>query len=186
MLGPRTPLVLLSLMGSTALACAALSAGPTQASRRSSSLYDLPWVFHDEADHPVRFADWSGTPLLVAPFYTSCQLRCPRTIDKLREVEATLARAGRPATILLVTLDPETDTPARLKAYKASRSLPASWHLLAGTRREAAELSRRFGVHPAYDDGHIDHEVRVAVVDARGHVVRVLAGWGFDDRAAMP
>lgn len=88
--------------------------------------------------------------------------------------------------IVLVTLDPEADTPERLKAFKAARNLPPTWHLLAGTRRETAQISRWFGVHPAYDDGHIDHEVRVGVVDARGHLVRVLAGWGFDERAAIP
>jgi hypothetical protein len=36
------------------------------------------------------------------------------------------------------------------------------------------------GVRATYDDEHIDHDVRIAVFDARGRLVRDFAGWDFD------
>jgi len=40
-------------------------------------------------------------------------------------------------------------------------------------------------VDPAYDTGHIDHEVRIAVLDGSGKMVRKFAGWSFDADEAV-
>lgn len=151
-----------------------------------SPLFSEPWRWTDERGQSVTFSKWAGAPLVVTMFFTSCKYRCPRTIDKLREIDAAFARDHRQAQFVLVTLDPRNDTPERLDAFKKAARLPAeSWHLLGGNEADTRALGRFLGIHPAYDDGHIDHEVRIDVIDAGGSVVRRLEGWNYDGDGAI-
>jgi protein SCO1/2 len=127
----------------------------------------------------VSLNDWRGAPVLVVPFYASCRVRCPMTIEKVRRVDAAYHARGQAASIVLVTLDPRSDTPARLARFKQSTNLPASWTLLRGELAATQALSRTLGVRATPDDAHIDHQVRVVVLDADGRIARNLEGWGF-------
>jgi protein SCO1 len=128
----------------------------------------------------VTLAQWRGVPLVVTAVFTSCTSRCPLTVEKVREVDAAFHRRGIPTQVLLVTLDPRTDDPGRLERFKEGRHLPEAWHFLRGSLDDTRELGRMLGVHAIYDDGHIDHDVRIAIFDASGRLVRDYAGWDFD------
>lgn len=156
------------------------------ASADDSSLFSRPWRWRDERDQVVALSKWAGAPLVVTMFFTSCKFRCPRTIDKLREIDAAFTRSHRQAQFVLVTLDPYHDTPDRLEAFKRTAHLPPdTWHLLSGDGADTRALSRLLTVHPAYDDEHINHEVRIGVFDAQGNPTRLLRGWGFDGEEAI-
>jgi cytochrome oxidase Cu insertion factor (SCO1/SenC/PrrC family) len=73
-----------------------------------------------------------------------------------------------------------------LKAYKATHHLRENWHLLRAPEHETAAIAHALGMRRLEDDTHIDHDVRIAVLDASGNLVRELSGWGFDDSAAFP
>jgi protein SCO1/2 len=152
----------------------------------SSPLFSEPWRWKDEQGQTVTFSRWAGAPLVVTMFFTSCKYRCPRTVDKLHEIEAAFARSHQRAQFVLVTLDPRSDTPQRLDAFKKAAHLPAeSWHLLSGDDADTRALGRFLAIHPAYDDGHVDHEVRIGIFDAEGNVVRRLEGWNYDGDEAI-
>jgi protein SCO1/2 len=82
---------------------------------------------------------------------------------------------------LLVTLDPATDTPERLARFKRANDLPENWHLLTGNDEDTKRLARTLAVNAMRDEGHIDHDVRIAVLDAEGRVVKSFGGWDFDE-----
>jgi len=167
---------------------AAAGAGGSGASRppEAVALFDRPWLWTDERGETVAFSRWRGTPAIVTMFYTSCTLRCPLTVAKLKSVEAAFARREVPVEIFLVTLDPRSDTPDRLLEFKRHNRLSGGeWHLLAGGESETRELGRVLGVRPSYGDPHIDHDVKVAVVDARGALLQTIDGWHFDEDAVV-
>jgi protein SCO1 len=175
-----------------ALSCAPVPAtgevsGATPVASPSSSLFREPWRWTDEHGELVRFSKWRGSPLVVSMFFRSCTERCPLTVEKLRRIEAAFAKKNRTAQFVLVTLDPKSDTPSRLLAFKEGEHLSeGSFHLLNGGDAETRALGRLLGVHPsAIDEAHIDHEVRIAVFDAKGILMRSFAGWGFDDADAV-
>jgi protein SCO1/2 len=153
----------------------------------SSSLFERPWQWTDEHGELVTFSKWKGAPLVVSMFYRSCTTRCPLTLQKLQRIEAAFDRQRRSAQFLLVTLDPHNDTPSRLLAFKEGEHLSAvSWHLLNGDDAETRALEQFLELHAsANDEGHIDHEVRIAVFDADGRRVRSFRGWGFEDDEAV-
>lgn len=171
--------------------CAASPSGraPELTRQAPSALFERVW--QDERGTPVTFDEWRGSPLIVTMFFRTCRSRCPVTIHKLVRVAGEFRKLGRGAHFVLVTLDPLQDTPALLATFKREQGLdPASFHLLSGELAQTRELARFLRVRAAYDDFHIDHEVRIAVFDARGTLVRNLQGWTFPDdepaRATSP
>jgi protein SCO1/2 len=148
--------------------------------RGGGGLFDMPWTWTDELGVEGRLSRWRGTPVVLSMVYASCTDRCPLTIDKLRRVDDSYRRRGRAIELVLVTLDPQNDTVARLRRFKEAQRLPARWHLLRGSLSDTRELGRLLHIRGAYDSGHVDHDVRIAVYDARGQLVRSFEGWDFD------
>jgi protein SCO1/2 len=139
-------------------------------------------LWRDEHDHGVSLSEWRGEPLVLSMIFRSCRARCPMTLHKLRRVEAAFQRQGRPVNFVLVTLDPQQDTPARLLSFEQGEGLnSASWHLLSGPVEQTRRLARFLRLHAAQDDFHIDHEVKTAIFDARGRLVLSVQGWSYDD-----
>jgi cytochrome oxidase Cu insertion factor (SCO1/SenC/PrrC family) len=170
--------LLLAAQGSTTLA-----APPVPAA--TEGLFARPWRWTTELGEARTFDAWRGQTLVVAPFYTSCQVRCPQTLRKLTGIAEAYRRAGRSATFVLVTLDPENDTAPRLRRFKERNGLPAAWHLLSGSAADTRGLSELLETRTAYDSSHIDHQVRIAVFDRGGHLARNLHGWDFDVAQAL-
>lgn len=150
------------------------------------SLFAQPWQWQDEHAKSVALDAWRGEPLVVAVAYTSCRVRCPLTVAKLRKVESAYAAAGKPAQFVLVTLDPANDSAARLAAYKRARKLPeANWHLLRGSLEQTRALLAYLNVRALDDGSHIDHDIKIFTFDGQGKLVRTFEGLGFDPAQAV-
>ncbi len=139
----------------------------------------------DENGQPIALERFRGAPVVFSAFFTSCTVRCPMTVEKLRDVDRAFQRSGPPVPIVILTLDPQTDTPERLGRYKRDHHLPDHWHFLWGALPATRKLARYLSVNPAYDDGHIDHDVEIAIFDANGRLAHGFQGWAFDADAAV-
>jgi protein SCO1/2 len=150
----------------------------------STSIFGLRGNWSDEHGQLQQFSHWQGRPLVLTMFYRSCQTRCPLTLSKLQRVASALKARNIQANFVLVTLDPRNDTPEHLAAFKSAHGLPEdSWHLLNGSDQQTRGLAHLLGLRVAYDEGHIDHDVKIWFFDAAGYPLRVYSGWGFDDDA---
>jgi protein SCO1/2 len=147
------------------------------------SIFTYPWTWTDELGQSVKFARWRGEPLVVSAIYTTCRSTCPRTIGKLKKLDAALRTAGQVSQFLIVTLDPSTDTPEELRRYKETEHLPETWHLLAGSTAETQELADALDIHVMAADSHRVHDGRIVVFDARGLPTRSYSGRNLDDEA---
>jgi protein SCO1/2 len=134
-----------------------------------------------------RFA---GHWTLVYFGFTNCPDACPTTLTALALVRrdlANLPRAQLPQ-VVMVSVDPERDTPARLAAYVPH--FDPSFIGVTGTPAAIEALTRALGVavqagpvvDGAYTVDHtaavflIDPEVRVAAIFPTPHVPRTVAG----------
>ena len=140
----------------------------------SDSIYrlDIPLVDHNGAGS--HLADRRGRPQLVSMFYTSCQFVCPLVLDTLRMTERSLDAADQQRLdVLLVSFDPERDTPIQLKSVFDKRKLDGEHWTLARTeapnvRKLAAALDIRYRV---LADGEINHATALILLDAEGRIV---------------
>ncbi len=150
-----------------------------QADAQHPSLFEQPWVWLDDRGERVTFGDWRGTPFIVAAVYTTCQETCPRTLAKMRGVYDQYVRENRPAAFIVVTIDPDTDTPERLRDLRKLRNLPNAWHLVTGGTAETQALADLLGVHimrmdTGVDDGHMVHDSKIVLFDRQGRSVSEL------------
>jgi protein SCO1/2 len=150
-----------------------------------SSLFAHPWRWTDEQGTTVALSQWGGQPIVVAAVYTTCTRTCPLTVRKMRNIHEAFERAGRPAQFVLVSLDPDVDTPERLRRFKEERHLPSDWHLLTGKRSTTLEILDLLGIHVLDMDAHVFHDSKIVVFDEHGAPARSFDCCDFDPRAAL-
>jgi protein SCO1/2 len=72
----------------------------------------------DQDGQPVSLASLKGKWSLLFFGYTFCPDICPTTLAQLRQVKAELPKAAvARLQVILVSVDPQRDTPAKLKEY---------------------------------------------------------------------
>jgi protein SCO1/2 len=140
--------------------------------------------FVDQDGKPRAFSSFKGSPLAITFIYTKCPFPdfCPlmdrqfRTIQQALETDTSLQKAH----LLSVSFDPITDTPAVLKAHAdALKADPARWTFVTGDRDQIDQFASRFGVsitRSPTDPIDIAHNLRTAIVDAEGRLVKAYTG----------
>jgi protein SCO1/2 len=139
----------------------------------------------DETGATRRMRDWRGRTLAVTFIYTRCPLPdfCPLMDRQFADVQQIVmgdaALRGR-VQLLSISFDPAYDTPAVLATHaKKVGADPAAWSFLTGAQADVESFAAHFGVsvmREGSDPGSVVHNLRTAVVDANGRLVKVLNG----------
>jgi protein SCO1/2 len=124
-----------------------------------------------------RIDDFKGQVTLVFFGFTRCPDVCPTTLMRLRQVRNALGEDAGKVQVLLVSVDPERDTPDRLGAYV--KSFDESF---IGLRPEPADLEKVVKAFHAIavkvpttgGDYTIDHSATIYVYD-RENQLRLIA-----------
>jgi protein SCO1/2 len=157
------------------------SAGLGAAGLPTDSVYRLDALLTDQDGRDFRLAELRGRPVLVAMFYTSCKYICPLIVDSMRGIDQALDGPERPGLrVLLVSMDPDRDTPQALRAVVDQRRLDTGRWTLARTeagqvRRLAAVLGVRYR---ALADGEFNHTSTIVLLDRDGRRVAETAASG--------
>ena len=107
---------------------------------------NLPVVTQD--GKTLRFYDdvIKGKVVVVSFIYTSCTDICPLTTARLALVADQLGDTlGRDVFFVSMTVDPETDTPARLKTYAEAFTSNPGWLFLTGKPEDIRAINSKFG-----------------------------------------
>ncbi len=153
-----------------------------------ASLLHLDDVWTDHRGDAVRLADHRGHPTVVVLFYGTCISACPVLLRDAELIEAALPDDVRAATrFLMVTFDPERDTPERLAAYAAEKGLDRErWSFLTADDRAVRRLAAALGVRYRPDgQGGFAHTNLITVLDGDGVPVARLEGLGLGPDAAV-
>lgn len=87
-----------------------------------------------------------GRSVTLNFMYLGCDGTCPVTTHNLAQVQKILApRVGRELFMYSITLDPEIDTPAALKAYARRHGAGPGWLFLRAEPRDTELLRRCLG-----------------------------------------
>lgn len=149
------------------------------APRSDRSLYQLAGEWTDQDGRTVPLSLHRGHPVLVVMFYGTCRHACPILLRRVEEIGARLEPSEQEQLrFLLVTFDPERDTPERLAAYASERRLDSRrWRLLHGPPERVRELALVLGVrYRVLEGGGFSHSMRVTLLDRDGAVVEHLDG----------
>jgi protein SCO1/2 len=168
---------LLAWAGIPAAALAAPAAIP------GDSVYQFHATFTDAAGQDLAWQDLRGQPLVATMFYASCRYVCPLVIDSLRSIERQLAPAERERLgFVLITMDPERDTPAALAKLMTERRLPAArWRLLQPRPADLRGLAGVLGIrYRLLADGEFNHSTSFVLLDSDGRILARTDRLGAD------
>jgi protein SCO1 len=153
--------------------------------KQSAILTDVEW--EDEAGKAVRLSDFRDGSVVMTMLYTSCRKICPTfTIEKLHEVERSLAAHQKHAEVVVVTFDPDNDTSAVLAAFKKRTGFDRpNVHMLRGGIAQTRRLARAMGLGDFWrDEDHVVHGFGIVMLDASTKQARGL-DWEHRDVAAL-
>ena len=75
--------------------------------------------------------DYDG-PILVNFIFTTCTTICPIMTATFAQVQSLLGEEVRNVRMVSISIDPEQDTPEKLRAYAQKFDAGESWHFLTG------------------------------------------------------
>jgi protein SCO1 len=142
--------ILMAAAAAVAIAIVAISlprSGETN-SRPWSENYVPNLLVQTQDGKTVRFYDdlIKGKIVIISFIYTSCQDICPLTTARLAQVEDKLGdAAGRDIFLISLSVDPEHDTPARLKEFSEAFSAGPGWTFVTGKPEDMRAILYKFG-----------------------------------------
>lgn len=150
------------------------TAGLMAARLPERSLYHLTSTWMNQHSKQVAWSSFQGRPILVAMFYTHCGFTCPRIVHDLKGILSELPRNERRTVgIVLVSIDPEHDTPEALKAFSKMHGLERpQWNLLTGRDQDVRELAAVLGVRYRKQSGDdFAHSNTITLLDPMGEII---------------
>ncbi len=151
---------------------------PTEPKLPSDSVYWLDGTWKSSRETSFPLSSLQGQPVVFAFIYANCKTICPAVSGALIKLDKNLrpnsfwARKSK-TKIIVVSLDPEHDTPASLKTFvEKTGTLSTEWIFLVGTETSTRELATLFGMrYRKLNDGEISHSVGVSLVDSQGRLI---------------
>ena len=116
--------------------------------------------------------------VIVHTFFSSCTGVCPKMLATMRKLQDRLGpRLGRDVIFVSLSVDPEVDTPAKLKVLAQQFGARPGWYFLTGDPGEMEGLVRK--LQPDYT-GKASHSTRLFIGNLKTHT------WAKPDLASYP
>ncbi|MGZ3410788.1 MAG: SCO family protein [Xanthobacteraceae bacterium] len=133
-----------------------------------------PFQLTDQDGRAITDTDLRGKPFLVFFGFTHCPDICPTTLFEVSEVMRRLGPDADRTAALFISVDPERDTPDKLKDYLSS--FDPHLHGVTGKPDAIATVAKEYRVYykkvpTTGDDYTMDHTAIVYLMDKNGHFV---------------
>lgn len=161
-----------------------MTAGQSDADEASASLYELKIGLIDQSAGAKSFDLYRGEVVLVTMFYGSCPTACPLLIDSVRAVENALTPAERQRLrVVMVSIDPERDTPQALAALAKQRRIDLQrWTLARANQNDVRMLAAALDIqYRRLPNGEYNHTSVISLLTPEGRLVKQTSVLGRAD-----
>jgi protein SCO1/2 len=137
----------------------------------------------NQDDEVIRLRQFRGRAVILTFIYTRCPLPdfCPlmmKHFDAINRQVASRPDLGQRVYLVGVSVDPEYDTPAVLKAYGKAfvtgRDPFERLVLATGAPAEIRAMATYFGLTYSQDNAQVQHTLSTAIIGVDGRVVALL------------
>jgi protein SCO1/2 len=133
-----------------------------------------PFRLVDQDGKPTSEQDFKGKPFLVFFGFTHCPDVCPTALFEVSEIFRQLGADADRARALFITVDPERDTPDKMKDYLSSFDSHLSG--LTGDPAAIAAVTKSYRVYSKKvplegNDYTMDHTAIVYLMDREGRFI---------------
>jgi protein SCO1/2 len=122
-----------------------------------------------------------GRPVVLNFIYTTCTSVCPLTSQTFADLQGKLGAQRDAVHLVSISIDPEQDTPARLRAYAEKFGAGPQWQHYTGTVAASLAAQRAFN---AYRGSKMDHAPVTFVRIAPGNRWIRIDGFATADQLA--
>jgi protein SCO1 len=161
------------------LCCADVNGGAVS----DNSIYQLNSQWTNQDGKTVSLKSFTGKPAVLTMFFANCTYACPLLVNDMQRMENSIAKERKNNyRFILVSIDPERDTPAKLKNYAKERGLDLSrWTLLTGNSDDVMELAALTGFKYKQDDkGNYSHSNLITLLNEKGEIIHQQTGLNQD------
>ncbi len=139
-----------------------------------TSLYQIDALLEDQNGKMVSFAQFSQKPVIISLFYSSCKYSCPLLIQNIRSIEQKMTKHQKEKVrFLLVSFDPDRDSPKKLKEIIKKYHLPETqWTLARASSEKVREIANVLGFsYRKLDNGDYNHSFIISLLNKEGELV---------------
>ncbi len=145
------------LLGARQAGPRAEGAAPAPADESAAARWFTDTLLLDQDGRERRFYSdvLKGRVVVISSFFTECGSVCPVIQGTLAKLQDALGeRLGRDAFLVSISVDPERDTPERLKEYAARLGARPGWIFLTGAREPLQAVLYKLGYKAENRDAH--------------------------------
>ena len=149
-----------------------------------ASLYQLGSKWKDQDQKVFSLKDLKGKKTVFTMFFASCAYACPILVNDMKKIETELINKNEISSynFLLISIDPERDTPEKLKEFSVRNKLDLKrWKLLSGTSDDIMELAAVTGFKYKKDNnGDYSHSNLITFLNEEGEIIHQQNGLNQD------
>ncbi|OXG00149.1 protein SCO1/2 [Flavobacterium araucananum] len=148
------------------------------------SIYNLPSKWTNQEGKDLELKSLKGNVLVMVMIYTSCKAACPRLIADMRAIEGKLdQKTKKNVKLILVSIDPVTDTPQKLKAFAITNKMNQEpWIFLRSTEENTREFAAILAVnYKEISPMEFSHSNIISVFNTDGELVYQQEGLGVNN-----
>ncbi|MDO5979308.1 SCO family protein [Flavivirga sp. MEBiC05379] len=152
------------------------------------SIFNLTTIWNTEEGETIKLEDLKGKTLVLVMIYTTCKAACPRLVADMRNIEKQIPKNQlKDLQFVLVSIDPETDTPKRLKSFAKENHMDGlHWTFLQGTESSVREFANVLAVkYKQISPIDFSHSNIISVFNPGGELVHQQEGLGVDNKETI-
>lgn len=152
------------------------------------SIFNLTSKWNTEEGETIQLEDLKGKTLVMVMIYTTCKAACPRLVADMRNIETQIPKSNlKNLQLVLVSIDPETDTPQRLKFFAKENLMDGEqWTFLQGTTASVREFANVLAVkYKQISPMDFSHSNIISVFNSGGELVHQQEGLGVDNKETI-
>ncbi len=152
------------------------------------SIYNLPSVWTTQNNKEIELKELQGDVLVMVMIYTSCKAACPRLVADMRSIEAQVPTDKKDnVKYVLISIDPETDTPERLKKFAIENDMDSEkWVFLRSSEENTREFAAVLAVnYKKISPLDFSHSNIISVFNQKGELAHQKEGLGVNNRQTV-
>ncbi|TDP01425.1 SCO family protein [Flavobacterium sp. 245] len=152
------------------------------------SIYNLPSKWTTQNGKDIELKSLRGNVLVMVMIYTSCKAACPRLVADMRDIESKLDKKYKQnVRLILVSIDPKTDTPERLKSFAIENKMNQDpWLFLRSTEENTREFAAVLAVnYKQISPIDFSHSNIISVFNPEGELIFQQEGLGVNNEKTI-
>jgi protein SCO1/2 len=152
------------------------------------SIYNLPSKWTTQDGKNIELKSLKGNVLVMVMIYTSCKSACPRLVADMRDIESKLGKENKKKVkLILVSIDPKTDTPERLKSFAIANKMNQDpWIFLRSSEENTREFAAVLAVnYKQISPVDFSHSNIISVFNPAGEMIFQQEGLGVNNEKTI-